>query len=86
MSKKASAQHVEVAEAVMAGDADAAVEAYRRHLEHIRDTTIEVISKSQRLRFQMPEQIAFRMNLYPRHRPLNTASGTTRFSPSWRRR
>ncbi len=45
--EKSIGQHVEVAEAVMAGDADAAVEAYRRHLEHIRDTTIEVISRSQ---------------------------------------
>jgi GntR family transcriptional repressor for pyruvate dehydrogenase complex len=45
--EKSIAQHIEVAEAVMAGDADAAVAAYRRHLEHIRDTTIEVISRSQ---------------------------------------
>jgi GntR family transcriptional repressor for pyruvate dehydrogenase complex len=35
------AQHIEVAEAVMAGDAQAAVGAYRRHLEHVRDTTIQ---------------------------------------------
>lgn len=34
-------QHVVVAEAVVAGDAEAAVEAYRRHLEHVRDTTIQ---------------------------------------------
>ena len=34
------AQHVEIAEAVMAGSADAAVAAYRRHLEHVRDTTV----------------------------------------------
>ena len=40
------AQHIEVAEAIMRGDAEAAVAAYGRHLEHIRDTTIEVIAKS----------------------------------------
>lgn len=39
--KKSVAQHVEVAEAVMAGDAAAAVAAYRTHLEHVRDTTIQ---------------------------------------------
>jgi GntR family transcriptional repressor for pyruvate dehydrogenase complex len=43
--EKSVAQHIEVAEAIAAGDADGAVAAYRRHLEHIRDTTIEVISK-----------------------------------------
>ncbi|RYE87817.1 MAG: FadR family transcriptional regulator [Hyphomicrobiales bacterium] len=34
-------QHVEVADAIIAGDAEAAVAAYRRHLEHVRDTTIQ---------------------------------------------
>jgi GntR family transcriptional repressor for pyruvate dehydrogenase complex len=34
-------QHVVVAEAVVAGDAAAAVDAYWRHLEHVRDTTIQ---------------------------------------------
>ncbi len=43
--EKSVRQHIEVAEAVMAGDAEAAVAAYLRHLEHIRDTTIEVLSK-----------------------------------------
>ena len=38
--EKSVAQHIDVAEAVMAGDAVAAVAAYRRHLEHVRDTTI----------------------------------------------
>ena len=33
-------QHIEIAEAVMLGDAAAAVAAGRRHLEHVRDTTI----------------------------------------------
>ena len=33
-------QHIDVAQAVMAGDAAAAVAAARRHLEHVRDTTI----------------------------------------------
>jgi DNA-binding GntR family transcriptional regulator len=30
-----------VAEAIVAGTATAAVEAYRHHLEHVRDTTIQ---------------------------------------------
>jgi GntR family transcriptional repressor for pyruvate dehydrogenase complex len=38
---KSVAQHCEVAEAVLAGDAEAAMRAYRRHLEHVRDTTIQ---------------------------------------------
>ena len=39
--EKSVAQHIVVAEAVMDGNAAAAVEAYRRHLEHVRDTTIQ---------------------------------------------
>ncbi|MBI4924052.1 MAG: FadR family transcriptional regulator [Devosia nanyangense] len=39
--EKSVAQHIVVAEAVMAGDVEAAVEGYRRHLEHVRDTTIQ---------------------------------------------
>lgn len=38
---KSVRQHVEVAEALMAKDTVAAVAAYRRHLEHVRDTTIQ---------------------------------------------
>ncbi len=34
------AQHIAIAQAVMAADAPAAVAAGRRHLEHVRDTTI----------------------------------------------
>jgi DNA-binding FadR family transcriptional regulator len=34
-------QHVVVADALVAGDAEAAVAAYRAHLEHVRDTTIQ---------------------------------------------
>ena len=34
-------QHIEVAEAVMARDTAAASAAYRRHLEHVRDSTIQ---------------------------------------------
>jgi GntR family transcriptional repressor for pyruvate dehydrogenase complex len=34
-------QHIEVADALVAGDAEAAVAAYRAHLEHVRDTTIQ---------------------------------------------
>lgn len=41
--EKSVGQHIEVAEAVMARDAPAAVAAYRRHLEHVRDTTIEAM-------------------------------------------
>lgn len=40
-------QHVEVAEAIVAGDAHAAVAAYRRHLEHVRDTTIQTMANRQ---------------------------------------
>jgi GntR family transcriptional repressor for pyruvate dehydrogenase complex len=40
-------QHVEVAEAVVATDPAAAVAAYRRHLEHVRDTTIAAMSQAQ---------------------------------------
>jgi GntR family transcriptional repressor for pyruvate dehydrogenase complex len=45
--EKSVAQHVEVAEAVMAGDAEAAARAYRRHLEHVRDTTIQSMAERQ---------------------------------------
>ena len=44
---KSVAQHCEVAEAVAAGDAAAAVLAYRRHLEHVRDTTIQSMKGSR---------------------------------------
>ena len=37
---KSVTQHIEVAEAVMARDAAGATDAYRRHLEHVRDSTI----------------------------------------------
>jgi GntR family transcriptional repressor for pyruvate dehydrogenase complex len=41
------AQHIAVADAVLAGDADAAAEAYRHHLEHVRDTTIQSMTSVQ---------------------------------------
>lgn len=41
-------QHIAVAEAIVAGDADAAVAAYRGHLEHVRDTTIQSMAKKTR--------------------------------------
>jgi DNA-binding FadR family transcriptional regulator len=44
--EKSVSQHIEVAEAIMAKDPDAAVAAYRRHLEHVRDTTIEAMAKA----------------------------------------
>ena len=45
--ERSVAQHITVADAVMARDADAAVEAYRHHLEHVRDTTIEAMSRAR---------------------------------------
>ncbi|MFY8032264.1 MAG: FadR/GntR family transcriptional regulator [Devosia sp.] len=45
--EKSVGQHVEVAEAMMEGDAEAAVTAYRRHLEHVRDTTIQTMARQQ---------------------------------------
>ena len=45
--EKSVAQHITVAEAVMDKDAVAAVEAYRHHLEHVRDTTIEAMSRAR---------------------------------------
>ncbi len=39
--KKSVAQHCKVAEAVLIGDVNLAVSAYRLHLEHVRDTTIQ---------------------------------------------
>lgn len=39
------AQHIEVAEAVLAGDAERAAAAYQRHLEHVRDTTIQSMTQ-----------------------------------------
>jgi GntR family transcriptional repressor for pyruvate dehydrogenase complex len=42
--EKSVLQHVAVAEAVMAHDATGAAVAYRYHLEHVRDTTIQSIA------------------------------------------
>lgn len=39
--EKSVKQHIEVAEAIVAHDAEAATAAYRRHLEHVRDSTIQ---------------------------------------------
>jgi len=39
--EKSVRQHIEVAEAVMVEDASTAIAAYRRHLEHVRDSTIQ---------------------------------------------
>ena len=39
--KKSVEQHIEVADAIMAGDGEKAAAAYRAHLEHVRDTTIQ---------------------------------------------
>jgi DNA-binding FadR family transcriptional regulator len=41
-------QHIAVAEAIVAGDAEAAVAAYRQHLEHVRDTTIQSMALAGR--------------------------------------
>ena len=40
--RKSTAQHCDVADAICAGDAPAAATAFRLHLEHVRDTTIEL--------------------------------------------
>ena len=42
--KTSVAQHIEIAEAVAASNAEAAVSAYRRHLEHVRDTTLQLLA------------------------------------------
>jgi GntR family transcriptional repressor for pyruvate dehydrogenase complex len=39
--EKSVRQHVEVAEAIAAADGNAAAAAYRRHLEHVRDSAIQ---------------------------------------------
>jgi len=44
--EKSVAQHCAVADAIIAKDAKAAVDAYRKHLEHVRDTTIAVRTKT----------------------------------------
>lgn len=41
-------QHVVIAEALMARDEDTAAAAYRRHLEHVRDTTIQSMALAGR--------------------------------------
>jgi len=45
--EKSVAQHIDVADAVVARDARGAVAAYRRHLEHVRDTTIAAMKRPQ---------------------------------------
>jgi len=44
---KSVRQHCEVAEAVVAGDVDAAVQAYRRHLGHVLETTIQSMADTK---------------------------------------
>ena len=46
--EKSVAQHIEVAEAFQARDISAAVAAYRRHLEHVRDTTFAAMGRPVR--------------------------------------
>jgi DNA-binding FadR family transcriptional regulator len=41
-------QHVEVADAILANNAAAATAAYRKHLEHVRDTTIQSMALANR--------------------------------------
>jgi GntR family transcriptional repressor for pyruvate dehydrogenase complex len=45
---KSVSQHIAVAEALLAGDADRAVAAYRAHLEHVRDSTIQSMANPKR--------------------------------------
>jgi GntR family transcriptional regulator, transcriptional repressor for pyruvate dehydrogenase complex len=44
--EKSVDQHIAIAHAVMAGDADAAAAAAIRHLEHVRDTTIAAMASA----------------------------------------
>ncbi len=44
--EKSVNQHIAIADAVLAGDADAAAEAGRQHLEHVRDTTIAAMANA----------------------------------------
>ncbi|MDB5542783.1 MAG: hypothetical protein JWQ89_4510 [Devosia sp.] len=46
--EKSVAQHVRIANAVMEKDAEAAMLAYREHLEHVRDTTIQAKAAAQK--------------------------------------
>ncbi|NOZ33032.1 MAG: FadR family transcriptional regulator [Alphaproteobacteria bacterium] len=46
--KKSVAQHCEIADAVGTGDASAAMAAYRRHLEHVCETTRQSMSLVQK--------------------------------------
>jgi len=46
MIAKSVSQHIQIAEAITAGNADAAVAAGRLHLEHIRDTTITTMAQT----------------------------------------
>lgn len=45
---KSVRQHIDVAEAIVATDTEAAVAAYRAHLEHVRDTTIQSMALANR--------------------------------------
>lgn len=42
---KSVKQHITVANAIVSADANAAVAAYRQHLEHVRDTTIQSMTE-----------------------------------------
>jgi len=44
---KSVRQHCEVARAILAGDVDAAVAAYRQHLEHVLETTIQSMAATR---------------------------------------
>ncbi len=43
--EKSVGQHCDVANAIFAGETVSAVKAYRRHLEHVRDTTIQSMNE-----------------------------------------
>lgn len=45
---KSVGQHVVIADALLAGDAEAAVVGYRSHLEHVRDTTIQSVANARK--------------------------------------
>jgi GntR family transcriptional repressor for pyruvate dehydrogenase complex len=45
--EKSVNQHIEIAQAILSEDAGTAVAAYGRHLDHIRETTIEAMLKAR---------------------------------------
>jgi DNA-binding GntR family transcriptional regulator len=55
--EKSVQQHCEVAEAIISGDAESAVSAYRQHLEHVRDTIVQLLAEKAELGAPRPPGI-----------------------------